>query len=199
VADTKKSSAMIPLIIVGACLFGFGIFQNARPKAPEINTGFVAPPETPAPPPANPRTMQAPDAPPLEKDAAQRAAEADTTTNVSATAASGSELKLSITNAPWLQGIMSGALGNFREGVLGSLKAEQVKGDINCTPVLTKMDKAAFGNVEKVTCTAKDGEQVSAEFDDKGDGEMKVEDANGGVVKVSKNDGDFNIETRNSE
>lgn len=203
-AEPKKSSAMIPLIIVGACLFGLGVYQSMKPKDPEVNTGYVASPQTSLPPKislpqeGNPRTLQAPDAPPMTKDAAQRAAETNTTTDVSAKI-NGTTVALSISDAPWLQGIMSGALGNFRDGVLGSLKVEQAKGGINCTPVLTKMAESAFTGVEKIACTAKDGGQISGDFKRNGDGDMKVEDPNGGMIKVSKNDGDFNVETRNSQ
>jgi hypothetical protein len=210
--DQKKSSTMLPVIVIGAALFGFGAYQSMKPKEFEVNKGFEAPPAVSAPnspsvpdtPSAdtsgmtNPRTMQAPDAPPMTKDAAQLAAEADDTTKIEAKV-NGKSVKLSISDAPWLQGIMSGALGNFREGVLASLKTEQTKGDINCTPVLTSMTKSAFSGVEKVTCTAKDGGQISAEFDETGDGDLTIEDTNGGSVKVSKNDGDFNVETRNSQ
>jgi hypothetical protein len=197
-AEKQKSSAMIPVIIAGACLFGFGIFQSTRPKEPEVNTGFVAPPQTPTPPTGNPRTMQAPDAPAMEKDAAQRAAESDTTTKIDVKFNNGAE-KLSTTNAPWLQGIMSGTTGNFRDGVLTSLKGEQAKGNLNCAPVLTDMAQSAFGGVEKIACTAKDGGQIDGDFGNSGDGDLKVEYPDGGMVKVSKNDGDFNVETRVSQ
>jgi hypothetical protein len=205
-AEQKKSSAMLPLIIVGAALFGFGTYQSMKPKEPEVNTGFVASPETPEPStsepstsaPANPRTMQAPDAPPVTKDAAQIAAESGDTTKVEAKV-NGATVKLSVSDAPWLQGIMTGALGNFREGVLKNLKAEQAKGDVNCAPILTNLNTAALGALEKVSCTAKDGAQITGEFDETGDGELTIEDSNGGRVKVSKNDGDFNVETRNSQ
>jgi hypothetical protein len=201
-AEQKKSSAMLPLIIVGAALFGFGTYQSMKPKEPEVNTGFVTPPEAPtapdSPTPDNPRTMQAPDAPPTTKDAAQRAAEAEETTKIEAKV-NGASVKLSISDAPWLQGIMSGAFGNFRDGVLASLKTEQAKGDVNCAPVLTSLDSVALARLEKVTCTAKDGGQITGEFDEAGDGELTIEDANSGRVRVSKNDGDFNVETRNSQ
>ncbi len=195
-AEQKKSSAMLPLIIVGAALFGLGTYQSLKPKAPEVNTGYVAPLE-------NPRTMQAPDAPAMDKDAAQRAAESDETTATTptiptpATVAEDS-VKIQITNAPWLQGIMTGALGNFREGVLTALKAEQTKGVLNCAPVLTDVATTAFTTIDKVTCTAKDGAQITGEFDEIGEGDLNVEYPNGGQIKVSKNDGDFNVETRNS-
>jgi hypothetical protein len=197
-AENKKSSAMLPLIIVGAALFGFGTYQSMRPKEVEVNKGFERPAVVSTPgeaPPANPRTMQAPDAPPMTKDAAARAAEAKDTT-ISANV-NGADVKLSISQAPWLQGIITGALGNFREGVLKTLKAEQAKGEINCAPVLTTMNAAALAAVEKITCTAKDGSQISGDFDEKGDGDLTVEETGGAQVKVSKNDGDFNVETGN--
>jgi hypothetical protein len=200
-AEQKKSSAMLPLILVGAALFGLGTYQSMKPKDPEVNTGFVAPPETPPSPerpPANPITMQAPDSPPMGKDAAQVAAEADQTT-IPAPKSETKGIKIQISDAPWLQGIMAGAFGNFRDGVLKSLKAEQAKGDLNCAPVLTSLDAAALTALEKVACTAKDGGQISGEFDATGDGELKIEDTDGAIVKVSKNDGDFNVETRDSQ
>lgn len=203
-AEQKKTSAMIPLIIVGAALFGFGTYQSMRPQEPEVNPTFVATPNTPPPPttpsaatPANPLTMQAPDAPPMGKNAAQVAAESDETT-VPTPKSEAKGVKIQISDAPWLQGIMTGAFGNFREGVLKSLKAEQAKGDVNCAPVLTDLHTADLAALEKISCTAKDGGQISGEFDETGDGELKIEDTDGAMVKVSKNDGDFNVETRNS-
>lgn len=195
-AEQKKSSAMLPLIIVGAAVFGFGIYQSAATKNPEVNSGFVAPPEIERP--ENPRTMQAPDAPSIAKDAAQVAAEADDTTTPAPKAETES-VKLQISDAPWLQSLMTGAFGNFRDGVLKTLKAEQTKGDVNCAPVLTNLDVSALAAIEKVSCTAKDGGQISGEFDEKGDGELKVENTDGARVTISKNDGDFNVETRNSQ
>jgi hypothetical protein len=204
-SEPKRSGgAMLPLIIVGATLFGFGTYQSMRPKDVEVNKGFeaqssVAAPSTPSPP--NPRTMQAPDAPPMPKDAAARAAETTETTETTKVEAKtdGANVKLSISDAPWLQGIMSGAFGNFREGVLKSLKAEQAKGDVNCAPVLTNLDMAGLASLEKVTCTAKDGGQIKGEFDETGDGDLTIEDGKGGRVQVSKNDGDFNVETRDAQ
>jgi hypothetical protein len=202
----KKSSLMAPLILVGAMLFGFGVYQSKMPKKPEpieVNSGFVATP-TPASPtspdtptPQNPRTMQAPDAPPMTKDAAQVAAAVGETTKIEANI-NGATVKLSLQDAPWLQGIIRGAFGNFREGVLKSLKAEQAKGSLNCAPVLTDIAETAFSNVEKISCTAKDGGQINGEFDEDGEGDLTIEDTNGGRVKVSKSGGDFNVETRNS-
>jgi hypothetical protein len=189
-AGPNKTSAMVPLMIVGACLFGLGTYQAMKPKQVEVNKGYEAP--------ANPRTMQAPDAPALTKDAAQLAAEADETT-LQRTEAQTKDVKIRISDAPWLQGIISGAFGNFREGVLKSLKTEQAKGDVNCAPVLTNMDAAALGALEKVSCTAKDGGQITGEFDKTGDGELQIENTDGAMVKVSKTDGDFNVETRNSK
>jgi hypothetical protein len=193
-AERKRGGAMLPLIIVGATLFAFGAYQSTRPKEPEINKGYEAPAVTA---PANPRTMQAPDAPPVVKDAAQMAAEADQTT-LPAPKSETKSTKIQISDAPWLQGIMTGAFGNFRDGVLKSLKAEQAKGDVNCAPVLTNLDAAALGALEKVSCTAKDGGQISGEFDETGDGEIQIKDADGAKVTVSKNGGDFNVETRDS-
>jgi hypothetical protein len=198
-AEQKKSSAMLPLIIFGAALFGFGVLQSTRPKEVDVNKGFEAPPAVSAPsqtPPANPRTMQAPDAPPMTKDAAALAAEAKDTT-VTANIG-GADVKVSISDAPWFQGIVTGAFGNFREGVLKSLKAEQAKGDVNCAPVLTNLDVTALAALEKVSCTAKDGGQISGEFDESGDGDLEIRDSDGATVRVSKNDGDFNVETRDS-
>ncbi len=196
-AEQKRGGgAMLPLIIIGATLFGLGTYQSMRPQArgnsepSEINQGFTAPPQ-------NPRTIQAPDNPPIGKDAAQRAAE-DSNATERSQAAEVSESKISISNAPWLQNIVTGAFGNFREGVLNNLKLEQAKGGINCSPVLTNLDQAAFANIEKVACTTKDGSQVEAEFDPIGEGEFSVEYPNGGRMQVSKNDGNFNVETRNS-
>jgi hypothetical protein len=196
-AEPKKSSAMLPLIIVGATLFGFGTYQSLKPKDAEVNQGFVAPPESVSIP-DNPRTMQAPDAPAPEKDAAARAAEATETTKATDLEANvnGVKLKLSVSEAPWLQGIMTGALGNFREGVLKNLKEQQAKGGINCAPLLTNMEQAALSKLEAITCTTKDGGQIKGEFDEAGDGELRIDDTDGARVTVSKNNGDFNVETR---
>lgn len=142
--------------------------------------------------------MQAPDAPAMEKDAAQRAAESDTIT-MSDVKADKIELKVSPTPAPWLQAIMSNTTGNFRDGVLASLKGEQAKGSLNCAPVLTDTAQSAFAGIEKIACTAKDGGQIDGEFADSGDGDLKAEYPDGTVVKVTKNDGDFNVETRISK
>jgi hypothetical protein len=198
-SDQKKSSAMLPLIIVGAALFGIGAYQSTKPKDPEVNTGFVAPPhvpETSPSTPANPLTLQAPDAPPITKDAAQRAAESDAITD-SKEKVKGAEVNLSLADAPWLKGLITGAFGNFRESALKSLKAEQAKGDVNCAPVLTGLDVEALAALEKVSCTAKDGSQITGEFDETGDGDLNVEDTKGNRVRVKKQDGDFNVEIRN--
>jgi hypothetical protein len=191
-ADPKRSgSAMFPLIIIGAILFGFGVYQSGRPKDPEVNQGYVAPAQ-------NPRTIQAPDNPPIPKDAAQRAAE-----EVKATQPTVDRSEIEVTtqtpNDPWVQGIMTGAFGNFRAGVLKTLKAEQTKGDINCSPVLTNLDDTALGNVEKIACTAKNGGQIKGEFDEIGEGEFRIDYLNGGMIEVTKSDGDFKVETRNSQ
>jgi hypothetical protein len=200
VPEPKKSSAMLPLIIVGATIFAFGTYQSMKPKEPEVNPTFVAASETPTSPktaPANPVTMQAPDAPLVGKDAAQDAAEA-TEITISKAKAETNKVEISVTNAPWLKALMTGVFGNFREGVLGSLKAEQDKGGINCTPVLNTMTDADIAKLEKVSCTGKDGGQITGEFDEDGEGDLRVEYPNGGMVKISKNGGNFNVETRNS-
>lgn len=181
---------MLPLVIVGACLFGFGTYQAMKPKDPEVNTGFIAPAD-------NPRTMQAPAAPPVTKDAAQKAAEASDTT-VPTTPSERQKEQPSIANVPWLKTIMAGAFGNFREGVLTSLKAEQTKGAMNCAPALTDMPIAGFIRVATISCTTKDGGQISGDFDEAGEGDLKVEYGDGAQVRVSKNEGDFNVETRNA-
>jgi hypothetical protein len=188
--ERKKSGAMLPLIVIGAALFGAGIYQNSRPKVPEVNTGFIAPP-----PPENPRTMQAPDAPPMEKDAAQRAAEADQTTTPPPKSDDKSSVRISLSDVPWIQGLITSKIGNFREGALKSLKTEQDTGGINCSPVLTD----AVSTIEQVSCTAKDGAQIKGEFDEVGDGELRIEATDGATVSILKNETDFRVEVENRE
>ncbi len=189
-AGSNKPSAMVPLIIVGACLFGFGAYQSLKPKPPEVNTGFVAPPE-------NPRTMQAPVAPVPSPTAADQAAEEAATTEVSVKASPNAS-SVSLTDTPWLRAIIAGAGGNFRDLVLGGLKEQQVKGNLNCAPVLTNMAPTSFVSVGRIACTAKDGAQIKGDFDRRGDGDLEVEAMDGGGVTISQNDGDFKLETKNA-
>ena len=191
---------MLPLIVIGACLFGFGTYQSMKPEEREVNTGFVAPAVS-APPvsasPGNPRTMQAPDAPPVIPDGATVAAREGETTKVEASI-NGTQVKVALSHAPWLQAIMTGMSGNFREGIVKSLKAEQIKGSINCAPSLNDLAQASIASLDKVTCTAKDGATIDADFNDDGQGNLSVEYPNGGKVEISKDGEDFRVETRDS-
>jgi hypothetical protein len=136
-AEGKKTSAMVPLMIVGACLFGLGTYQAVKPKEVEVNKGYEAP--------ANPRTMQAPDAPALTKDAAQLAAEADETTLPPAATV---EIAPKTPPAPtvidqdWFKALKVEDTLNFRGTVLPVLKKAQIDGAINCSPALTPKSEA---------------------------------------------------------
>ena len=186
---------MLPLIVIGACLFGFGTYQSMKPKAREVNTGFVVP-AVGAPSistsSGNPRTMQAPDAPPVIPDGATVAAREGETTKVEANI-NGTQVKVALSHAPWLQAIMTGLSGNFREGIVKSLKAEQTKGSINCAPSLNTLPEAAMASLDKVSCTGMDGATINANFNEDGEGDLSVDYPSGGKVEISKEGGDFRV------
>jgi hypothetical protein len=196
--ERKKSGAMLPLIIVGATLFAFGIFQSTRPPEPEVNSGFTSTPS--ASTPANPRTMQAPDAPPSAKNAAQRAAETgDVTAKIKADALTNTP---SVLDEPWFKALRIGDSSDFRGQALAAFKDQQGKGTLNCTPVLTSMTPQQLAAVTRVSCVATDGSQMEAEFSDvdnvgrpdslRSDGEIRATSPDNKVIKIEKNGDEFN-------
>ena len=66
-AKQNGPGIFVPLIIIGATIFGLGAYQALRPKPVEINPTFEAV--------DNPRTMQEPPPPAASKDAEQLAGE----------------------------------------------------------------------------------------------------------------------------
>jgi hypothetical protein len=199
-AGPNKTSAMVPLMIVGACLFGLGTYQAMKPKEAEVNKGYEAP--------ANPRTMQAPDAPPMTKDAAQLAAEADeTTVPPAATEAIAPKAPPAPTvlDQDWFKALKVEDATDFRGAVLPVLTKAQRDGAINCSPALTPKSEAELALVEKVTCLAGDGTQIKAEFgadytDDNGsikrnDGELVATSPDDKVIKIERSGSEFNVTT----
>jgi hypothetical protein len=199
-AGPNKTSAMVPLMIVGACLFGLGTYQAMKPKQVEVNKGYEAP--------ANPRTMQAPDGPAMTKDAAQLAAEADETTlppAATVAVAPKAPPAPTILDQDWFKALKIGDTLDFRGTVLPVLKKAQIDGAINCSPALTPKSEAELALVEKVTCLAGDGTQIKAEFgndytDDNGaikrnDGDLVATTPDNKVVKIEKSGNEFNVTT----
>ena len=183
-AKQQGSSMFVPLIIIGATLFGLGAYQALKPKPAEINPTFEAV--------DNPRTMQAPPPPAASKDAAQMAAEAGSTKDqISAEPSVAKTTKLN--DAPWLKTIMAGVLGEFRSTVVTALKKEQAKGDLNCSPVLTKASETALGALEEVSCTDKDGAVFTGQFDSDGDGSLEIKSQDQEKITIEKSGGSFSV------
>jgi hypothetical protein len=159
-ADGKKMSAMLPLIIVGATLFGFGTWQSTRPPEPEVNQGFTSPAVEA---PQNPRTMQAPDGLPVTKDAAQRAAE-DAAVTKDATIEK-IAAKPSALNEAWFVALRDGAVLDFRAKALGALGEQQRKGTLNCRPTLVGKTEIELANTDAVSCLATDGSKIEGTFE----------------------------------
>jgi hypothetical protein len=197
-SERKRSSAMLPLIIVGATLFAFGTWQSTRPKEPEVNQGFVSPaPEVPA----NPRTMQAPDAPLLSVDAAQRAAQAGDVTqseNVEKIAP-----QPSVLGEPWFMALRDGSVSDFRAKTLAALKDQQSKGVLNCRPTLLGRTDLELAETESVTCLATDGSKIEGRFEkgykvgDVGpllsDGEIEATSPDNRTITIEKSGDEFNV------
>jgi hypothetical protein len=193
-AQGKQPSAMLPLIIVGATLFAFGTYQSMRPKEPEVNKGFVSPPAVSAP--ANPRTMQAPDMPAIEKDAAARAAE-DTTTTSPKTAETIVPVapQKSVLDDEWFKPLTVGDTLDFRGRALKTLREQQTKNVIACRPALQRLDDAALAKLEEVSCTATDGSQINGEFDEDNDGTLTATSPDNKVIEITKNGDEFYVKT----
>jgi hypothetical protein len=195
-AEGKKSSAMLPIIIIGAAMFGFGIFQSTRPPEPEVNQGFVAP-STPTVP-ANPRTMQAPDAPVVEKDAAERAASSSAVTTPSATPAQ-------VIDQAWFAPIKAGETQDFSRLALLAFKAQVAQGTLTCSPAMARMREDEVLLLKKVTCLSDDGTKIESEFTDSykvnnvgplhTDGEITVTTPDKQVIKVVKSGDEFGVMT----
>jgi hypothetical protein len=183
-AKQQGSGIFVPLIIIGATIFGLGAYQALRPKPVEINPTFEAV--------DNPRTMQAP--PPLaaSKDAAQLAAEAGATED-KASAELGADKTIKLNDAPWLKSIMGGVLGEFRGTVVTALKKEQAKGDLNCSPVLTKATEAELKALDEVSCTDKEGAVFTGQFDSDGDGSLEIKSPDMTKVSIEKSGGSFSV------
>ena len=191
-AEKKKSSAMVPLILVGAALFAFGAYQTLKPKAPEVNTGFIAPAD-------NPRTMQAPDSPPMGQDAAQRAA-ADSGTTTSKVAANTASV-ISIFDAPWFKSLQTNT-PDFRGQTLAVFVTQEGNRTLTCKPVLSQKTTAELSAIEKVTCTATDGTTLAAEFfdvsADSNNGVIVATSADNKVVMIGKRDDAITVRIRES-
>ena len=189
-AEKKKSSAMVPLIIVGAALFAFGAYQTLKPKAPEVNTGFIAPSD-------NPRTMQAPDGPPIGQDAAQRAA-ADSGTTTSKVAANTASA-ISIFDAPWFKALQV-RIPDFRRQTLAVFVTQEGNRTLTCKPALSQKTAAELAAIEKVTCTASDGTTLAAEFSNvspnTSDGEIVATSPDDRVIVVGKRGDVFTVRAK---
>jgi hypothetical protein len=196
---------MLPLIIVGATLFGFGTWQSLRPRdvpPPDVNQGFVAPPEVPA----NPRTMQAPDAPPPTKDAAQLAAEDGDVTAEAKIEKIAS--KPSILNEPWFAVLRDGSVLDFRAKAQAALMAQQKKGALNCSPTLVGKTEIELTQIDSVTCLASDGSKIEGNFEEgyklgdtgplRSDGEIVATSPDNKVITIRKNGDEFGV-TEESE
>jgi hypothetical protein len=204
-AEPKKGSAMLPLIIVGATLFGFGTWQSLRPqeaRPPEINKTFeVTLPETPA----NPRTMQAPDAPAPTKDTAQRAAEDGEVTNglnidvkIETTAT-----KPSIIDEDWFKAMRDGYVLDFRAKALAALIVQQKKGTLNCSPTLLGKTDIQLAQTDTVTCLATDGSKIEGSFEKgykvrdvgplQSDGEIIATSPDNKVITIRKEGDEFGV------
>ena len=183
-AKQKGSGIFVPLIIIGATIFGLGAYQALKPKPVEINPTFEAV--------DNPRTMQAPPPPSASKDAAQLAAEAGATEDKASTEPTAAKTR-KLDDAPWLKAIMGGVLGEFRSTVITVLQKEQAKGDLNCSPVLTKATEAALNALEDVSCTDKEGTVFTGEFDSDGDGSLEIKSPDKEKVTIEKSGGSFSV------
>jgi hypothetical protein len=183
-AKQKGSGIFVPLIIIGATIFGLGAYQALRPKPVDINPTFEAL--------DNPRTMQAPPPPSASKDAAQLAAE-ESATEGQASAETAATTTLKPDDAPWLKAIMGGVMGEFRSTVVTALQKEQAKGDLNCSPVLTKATEAALTALEEVSCTDKEGAVFTGEFDSDGDGSLEIKSPDREKVTIEKSGGSFSV------
>ena len=184
-AKQQGSGIFVPLIIIGATIFGLGAYQALRPKPVDINPTFEAV--------DNPRTMQAPPLPAAGKDAAQLAAEESATEDQANAAEPAATKTLKLDDAPWLKAIMGGVLGEFRSTVITALKKEQTKGDLNCSPVLTKASEAALNALEDVTCTDKEGAIFTGQFDADGDGSLEIKSPDKEKVTIEKSGGSFSV------
>jgi hypothetical protein len=197
-AERKQSSAMLPLIIVGATLFAFGTWQSTRPKEPEVNQGFVSP-STELP--ANPRTMQAPDAPPQTVDAAQRAAQAGDVTQIEEVEKIAPQT--SVLNEPWFLALRDGSVLDFRAKTLTALKDQQAKGALNCRPTLLGKTDLELSETEAVSCLATDGSKIEGRFEsgykarDTGpilsEGEIEATAPDNRTITIVKSGDEFNV------
>jgi hypothetical protein len=179
-ARQQGSGMMVPLIIIGATLFGLGTWQALKPKEVEVDPTFTVP--------ENPRTLQAPPLPESGKDAAQVAAESG------ATEAKNTDISIKISDAPWIKAIMGGVLGEFRSTVVKALKDQQSEG-LNCSPALGNLTQDQIQDLEEVTCTDKDGTIITGTFDTVGDGTLEVKDPSGQSVQIRKFEGSFTVQT----
>lgn len=183
-AKRQSSGIFVPLIIIGATIFGVGTYHALRPKPVDINPTFEAV--------DNPRTMQAPPPPAASKDAAQLAAEEAATQN-EPTSEGTDKKTLKLEDAPWLKAIMGGVLGEFRSTVVKALQKEQSKGELNCSPVLTTASEATLNALEEVSCTAKDGAIFTGQFDSDGDGTLEIKSQDQEKVTIEKSGGAFSV------
>jgi len=189
-AKQRGSGIFVPLIIIGATIFGLGAYQALKPKPVEINKTFEALDNFAGA--DNPRTMQAPPLPAASKDAAQLAAEGSATED-QANAEPAATKTLKLDDAPWLKTIMGGVLGEFRSTVVTALKKEQAKGDLNCSPVLTKASEATLDALEEVSCTDKEGAVFTGQFDTDGDGSLEIKSPDKEKVTIEKSGGSFSV------
>jgi hypothetical protein len=178
------SGIFVPLIIIGATIFGLGAYQALKPEPAQINPTFEVV--------DNPRTMQAPPPPAASKDAARLAVEESATEGL-VNPEPGTAKTIRLNDAPWLKAIMAGVLGEFRATVVAALKKEQAKGDLNCSPVLTTASGAVLSALEEVSCTGKDGTVFTGQFDGDGDGSLEILSQDSEKVTIEKSGGSFSV------
>ena len=183
-AKRQGSGMFVPLMIIGATIFGLGAYQATKPKPVDINPTFQAI--------DNPRTMQAPPPPQAGKDAAQLAAEESATEGKSEPAPD-PEKTLRLNDAPWLKAIMGGVLGEFRGTVVKALQKEQANGNLNCSPVLTKASEANLSALEEVSCTDREGAVFMGQFDPNGEGTLEIKSQDKEMITIEKSGGKFSI------
>lgn len=183
-AKRQGSGMFVPLMIIGATIFGLGAYQATKPKTVDINPTFQAV--------DNHHTMQAPPPPEATKDAAQQAAEA-AATEEKANAEPASANTLRLNDAPWLKAIMGGVLGEFRGTVVKALQKEQANGNLNCSPVLTKAPETTLRALEEVSCTDKEGAVFTGQFDSDGDGTLEIKSQDKEKVTIEKSGASFSV------
>ena len=185
----QRSGLLVPIIIIGATLFGLGSYSAWRKThhAPEAIVDARD----------NPRTMQAPPAPDVPKDAAQRAAEQTSITatlpSVSSEVTPNGSATTRLTLNPWVMSLMGERPANFRSGVVAQLARAEKDGNLNCAPALKTTLPAAIDALEEIVCTTKTGDKLEGQFDSDGDGRLEIKAPDGEEVSIRKSGTEFSV------